>query len=71
MRYKRLAAAVVALAFGASLLFGAPKAQAMDRNDPNYVLHEIQARGTLRVPVCKRRSETPSLKRPECLAAAE
>jgi polar amino acid transport system substrate-binding protein len=51
MKFKRFAAAAVALAFGIGLMSTIPKAQAMDQNDPNYVLHEIQARGTLRVPV--------------------
>jgi len=51
MRLTRLAAAVAALAIGIGLFAAARPANAMDVNDPSYVLHEIQSRGTLRVPV--------------------
>jgi polar amino acid transport system substrate-binding protein len=51
MRFKRLMAAAAAFVFAAGVVAAAPRAQAMDQNDPNYVLHEIESRGTLRVPV--------------------
>jgi polar amino acid transport system substrate-binding protein len=51
MRLKRLLAAAAAFVFAIGLVVGTPRAQAMDQNDPSYVLHEIEARGTLRVPV--------------------
>jgi polar amino acid transport system substrate-binding protein len=52
MRLNRLLAAAAAFLFTASLIATAPRAaHAMDQNDPNYVLQEIETRGTLRVPV--------------------